>query len=351
MASLIRFLALAAAASALKIHEINGDKYLSPYAGQNVSNVAGVVTAKGPNGIWIRSPRPDLNLRTSQSLYLFNRNIGANLTVGDEIVISGKVEEYRSNKDYIYLTEITNPVVQEKVSSGNKVEPWVIGRHTLPPPTEQFSSLDGGDVFAVPNNVSQISTANPTLRPLFYGLDFWESLSGELVTIRKPTAVAKANNYGDTWVVGDWRVTGRNSRGGLTQSGRDSNPETILIGSPLDGTKNPGDTKLGDGLAEITGVVTYAFGFYRILPITALNVVEPVEPELPNPTTLISTGKCNGITLGAYNVENLNPTSKHLPAIASHIVEYLKSPDVIFLQEVQDDNGARNDAGKPSISS
>jgi hypothetical protein len=49
-------------------------------------------------------------------------------------------------------------------------------------------------------------------------MDFWESLSGELVTVRKPTAVAKPNNFGDTWVIGDWKVTGRNSRGGVTMT-------------------------------------------------------------------------------------------------------------------------------------
>jgi hypothetical protein len=31
-----------------------------------VVNVAGLVTAKGPNGFWIRSPEPDNNDRTSE---------------------------------------------------------------------------------------------------------------------------------------------------------------------------------------------------------------------------------------------------------------------------------------------
>jgi hypothetical protein len=43
-------------------------------------------------------------------------------------------------------------------------------------------------------------------------------LSGELVTVRKPTAITKPNNYRDTWVVGDWKVTGRNKRGGVTMT-------------------------------------------------------------------------------------------------------------------------------------
>lgn len=93
-------------------------------------------------------------------------------------------------------------------------------------------------------------------------------------------------------------------------------------------------------------MVTYAFGFYRILPRAAIKTVKSEKPALPSPTKLESKGKCDAITFGAYNVENLAPNSTHMGAIASHIVTYLKSPDLMFLQEVQDDNGPTNDAGK-----
>ncbi|KAF2732759.1 DNase I-like protein [Polyplosphaeria fusca] len=344
MASLLKLLSFALTASALTIGEINGNKFLSAYNGQTVSNVSGIVTAKGPDGLWLRSTAPDRDDKTSESIYVFGRTFGANLTVGDEIVVGGRVQEFRSNKDYLYLTELSSPTLQEKVSTGNKVKPLVIGKDTLDPPTEQYSSLDGGDVFAVPNNVSLVSVANPVLNPKKYGLDFWESLTGELVTVRKPTAVAKPNNFGDTWVIGDWKVTGKNGRGGLTMTDRDANPEAIIIGTPLDGTANPKNTKLGDSLEEISGVVTYAFGFYRILPSTAIKVVKSRTPALPDATKFVSAGKCDGVTMGAYNVENLAPASAHLPKIAEHIVTYLKSPDLLFLQEIQDDNGPTNDA-------
>lgn len=128
----------------------------------------------------------------------------------------------------------------------------------------------------------------------------------------------------------------------------DANPESILIGSPLDGSKNPKNVRIGDGLQEITGVVTQAFGFYRILPQTSLNILKPVTPDLPPPTSLISKGDCSGLTIGSYNVENLSPKSAHLPKVASQIVQYLKTPDLLFIQEVQDDSGATNDNGMSS---
>lgn len=349
MAPLTRLLAISASvatSTALTIAEINGAKFLSPYRGQTVSNVSGIVTAKGPDGLWLRSPTPDSDERTSESLYVFGSTFGANLTVGDTIVVGGRVTEYRSNRDYIPLTELSAPVLEKKLSSGADVQPLVIGVDMRDPPNKQYSSLDGGDVFAVPNNVSQISVANPELQPKKFGLDFWESLTGELVTVKKPTALTKPNQYGDTWVAGDWKVTGRNKRGGLTITDGDANPEAIVIGSPLDGTRNPTDTKMGDSIEEITGVVTYAFGFYRILPTTAITVTKSQTPALPPASTLVSSGTCDGITFGAYNVENLAPSSDHHPDLANHIVNYMNSPDIIFVQEVQDNNGPTNDEGK-----
>jgi hypothetical protein len=218
MASVIRFLGLTASlASALTISEINGKRYLSEFNNQTVSNVSGIVTAKGPDGLWVRSSMPDNDDRTSESIYVFGSRFGSNLTVGDSILFGGKVQEYRSNKDYVYLTEISSPVLTRRVSSGNQVTPLVIGKDTVKPPTKQFSSLDtDADVFDVPNNVSLISVKNPLLNPKQHGMDFWESLSGELVTVKKPRAITKPSNFGDTWIVGDWKVTGENERGGLT---------------------------------------------------------------------------------------------------------------------------------------
>ena len=211
------FASLQSLAAALTIAEINGNKFISPYSGQAVTNVTGLLIAKGPSGIWIRSTTPDDNPATSEAIYVFSKTT-ANLTVGDIISLDGSVAEYRSSASYIYLTEITSPKNVQVLSSGNKVTPLVIGQDTLLPPTVQYTELDGGDIYKVPNAVANISTVNPVLNPAKYGLDFWESLSGELVTVQKPSVIKSANQYGDTWVVGDWAATGRNKHGGLTMS-------------------------------------------------------------------------------------------------------------------------------------
>lgn len=207
-------------AQAITISEINGNRYLSPFQNQNVNNVTGVVTAKGPDGFWIRSTIPDTDPRTSESIYVFNSTVAKNLTRGDLVSLDGQVTEYRSSSAFLFLTQISRPVNVQLVSRNNTVPPVRLGGPNTSPPVESFTSLDSGDIYGLPNNASQISIVNPILEPTKYGLDFWESLSGELVTVQRPVAVSKPNRFGDTWVVGSWKVTGHNNRGGVTMTSK-----------------------------------------------------------------------------------------------------------------------------------
>ena len=201
---------------AVTIDEINGNRFLSPYQDQDVSNIKGLVTAKSTSGFYLRSTSPDTDNRSSESIYIYDSEAISQISVGDVITLSGTVSEYRYSSSNVYMTEITSPSKIEVSSSDNEVVPVVIGEDGLMPPTEQFSSLDDGDVYGLPKNASQISNENPLLQPSKYGMDFWESLSGELATLTGLRAITKPNQYGDTWVVGAWPSTGSNERGGVT---------------------------------------------------------------------------------------------------------------------------------------
>ncbi|KEY70719.1 hypothetical protein S7711_03217 [Stachybotrys chartarum IBT 7711] len=340
--AIVPFVAAAATAAAVTIAEINGNTFLSPLQNTNVTGVVGLVTAINNQGVFLRSTEPDEDPATSEGLYVYGGSLRNQVQVGDIISINGRVLEYRSNNQQGYLTELSAPSGLSIVSSGNEVTPLVIGVDTLSPPTEQFSSLDGGDVFAVPNAVTTISASNPVLDPTTYGLDFWESLVGELVTIKDAIQIGRPNQYGDVWVRGNWTATGVNSQGGLTMLEGDANPEAIIIGTPLDGSRNPDDTKMGDYLGDITGIVYNAFGFYRVLPVTRVAPVANSTADFP-PVTFESNGTCKGITVASYNARNLEPNSPHMPAVAEQIVTKMRTPDVVFLQEVQDDSGEAND--------
>ncbi|KAL4930468.1 endonuclease/exonuclease/phosphatase family protein [Aspergillus undulatus] len=328
-------------AAAVTISEINGNAYLSPLRGETVSDVEGLVTAIGEDGFFLRSTSSDDDDATSESIYVYGSSAVSEVAVGDIITVSGTVSEYRSSDAYVYLTELTSPSSIVVVSSGNEVTPVVIGKDRAPP-TEAYSGLDNGDVLGLPNNASQLSNDNPVLKPELYGLDFWESLSGELVSLTGLAIITKPNQYGDVFVRGDWEVTGLNEHGGLTMTANDSNPEAIKIGTPLDGTTNSDSFKVGDTPEDVTGVVQWKFGQYMVLPTTALSVTGGND-TVAEPSTLVGDGTCSALSIGSYNVENLTPTSDNIEAIADHIANYLNGPALVALQEIQDNNGATDD--------
>jgi len=37
------------------------------------------------------------------------------------------------------------------------------------------------------------------------------------------------------------------------------------------------------------------------------------------------------------------PNSSHTPVVANHITKYLNTPDIMFIQEIQDDSGPTDD--------
>lgn len=141
--------------------------------------------------------------------------------IGDLVSLSGRVSEYRrtDRPDDLYLIELDHPANLIVHSSNHVVSPIVIGQDRVPP-TQALSSLDLGPDgwLTVPNNLTQVEDKNFALRPDLYGLDFWQSLDGQVVTIKKPVALNFPGYMGPFWAHGDWPVSGKNGRGGLTLS-------------------------------------------------------------------------------------------------------------------------------------
>jgi predicted extracellular nuclease len=100
---------------------------------------------------------------------------------------------------------------------------------------------------------------------------------------------------------------------------------------------------MGDKAEDVTGVVFQQFGFYYILPVTALKITAPASAAAPS-VSFTGTGTCKGVTIGDYNVENMAPTqASHIQKVAAHIFNALKTPDLLFIQEIQDNTGATDD--------
>lgn len=127
------------AASALSVLDINGPDFLSPYSGQTVYNVTGLVTAVGACGFYIQnlaSPSAKTNNKTkskgSNTIYVYGSAAAKTVVAGDIVTIGNtKVTEYRSSSAYTCLTELMYPGNITTVSSGNTVTPIALGKKGL----------------------------------------------------------------------------------------------------------------------------------------------------------------------------------------------------------------------------
>lgn len=154
--------------------------------------------------------------------------------VGDFVSLGGRVSEFRSNsnRNNLFISEIDSPTDITVISSNNEIKPVVLGVDRSPP-TQQLTNLDSGPdgYLSIPNNVTLVEVVNAPLQPDLYGLDFWESLEGQLVAIPSPVAIGFPNSFGEFWVHGAWNVTGKNSRGGLSITIGESSSNGVLNSS------------------------------------------------------------------------------------------------------------------------
>ncbi len=317
-----------------RISDIQGTAHRSPLEGQQVTDVPGIVTVIRNNGFYLQDPNPDADDATSEGIFVFTGSTPT-VAVGDSVEVSGTVTEFRpgNNANNLTITQISSPSIV-KLSSGNVPTATILG--------------DGGR--AIPNQVISNDAAGGNVEnpgtlfdPAEDGIDFYESLEGMLVQVNNPVSVSPTNSFGEIWVLADNGVnaTGRTARGGIVISPNDFNPERIQIDDTLFTAGRSPDVNVGATFDTITGVVNYDFNNYEVLP-TSLTVTSPgnLDREVTNltPTT-------NQLTVATFNVENLDPGdgAAQFNNIANRIVNNLKSPDIISLEEIQDNNGPTND--------
>ncbi len=334
----------------LRIAQIQGAAHLSPLLGSAtgtaaVRGVEGIVTAIGSNGFWIQDPLPDGNVATSEAIFVFTGTsspIKDARTVGEPVRVSGTVTEFRpgGNPDNLTITEIvSNGSVQALV-----VEPWagapaggispiVINVDRTPPST------------AINNDGSVNVETGGDFDPSTEGIDFWESLEGMRVQVNAPTAVSPTINNGtsqEIWVVADGgaAATGITERGGIGISAGDFNPERIQLDDLINSLVMPA-VDVGAKLSSVVGIVHYDFENFELLVPAVPSVVE--ASTLTREVTDLAGGT-DRLRVATFNVENLDPGDGAVKfnALAQAIVTNLRAPQIINLEEVQDNNGATN---------
>lgn len=330
---LLTFLALTLAASAeeptsASIPEIQGADHRSGFEGKRVTTGGVVIALDGDRGFFVQDPAGDGDPATSDALYVFTRESEGLPTVelGMELRITGKVDEIGRRGE---LTQTClRPTGVEVLAVGRELPAAVvIGRQGRVPPSvvlddDRLQNFDPHDD----------------------GLDFYESLESMWVEIREPLVVGPKNRYGDFALVADGGAdaTVLTARGGLLRRSGDDNPEALVV----DGRRvEVPDLDVGDRLsAPVRGVIGYAFGQYRLLARGEIPPAQPSGVPEPSAATELRSGP-TALTVGTFNVLNLAATDDEAKyrRLAEVVVEAMGAPDVVALQEVQDDNGAVDD--------
>lgn len=318
------------------IMEIQGAAHTSPLLDQAVST-SGIVTAVDSNGFYMQDPDGDGDIATSDGIFVFTGSAPA-VAIGDAVDVSGTVSEFTpggTGTGNLSITQISGSPTVNVTSSGNALPAATVlgaaGRQ-LPSETIDDDAFDSFD-------------------PTTDGIDFWESIEGMYVVADDPIAVSGTSRFGEVFVAvdGGANVTGLSDRGTLNISPDDFNPEKVQI--DWDFGIDPVQVSVGAAFDDIFGVVSYSFGNYEIAPTSQVVTIAD-SPLMPEVTSIEAAEDL--LTIASYNVLNLETEDGdsdadvgdgRFDAIATQIVDNLNAPDIIGLQEIQDNNGTLGGTG------
>jgi predicted extracellular nuclease len=157
-----------------------------------------------------------------------------------------------------------------------------------------------------------------------------------LLRFNDAVATGPANNFGEVSIIGD---NGRNAgvrtrRGGIIVQENDFNPERFILDDVIGET--PDEANTGDRFSTpIIAVGDYSFDNFKYYPLTAATATGSLQREVTE------TPKSNELAMASFNVENLapgDPPAKYA-ALAQTLINNLKSPDIVAVEEIQDNDG------------
>jgi predicted extracellular nuclease len=319
----------------LRVHDIQDSSWLAAHNGDQVTNVPGIVTAirasGSSRGYWIQDPDPDSSDATSEGIFVFTSSPG--VAVGDSVLVSGTVRDFYplssgdtvSTTSNLSVTEIGTPSVIVR-SHGNQLPaPVVVGPDTVP--DTYAPDLGGSNIESTP------------ITPSRSALDYWESREGMRVEVDDARVVGPSNSFGEQYVTTK-PSQAKTYRGGTEILAENAIPSGRVEVVPVDGS-NPG-VSVGDVLSGPTvGPVDYSqFGGYTIAATTVGAVQHNDLPRVK--ATAQSSSQ---LAVATYNVENLAPgdSATKYQRLAEGVVTNLAKPDVVALEEVQDNSGATDD--------
>lgn len=253
--------------------KVQGDSELSPLLGEFV-NVEGVVTLLKNDGYFLQAEthEQDSNPNTSEALFVYHSPVP--FSVGERVRVSGTVKEYYG------LTELSPVFKQESCGIGQ-----------LP--------------VALPLNMPFTSASQ---------LEALESMRVDLGQELIITDVKNVARYGQIAVSSQrlWQPTQQNDPGpGAILLQQQNELDRLLVDDvsetrplwpihlPINSTNIiPEYLRSGDRLYDLSGVISYAFGQYVLLPSKGPHIVQERQPMVPEP---VDAGE---IRVASVNVQN-----------------------------------------------
>ena len=327
------------------IYEIQGTGHVSPFESETIVTT-GIVTATSENGFYLQDARGDGDDATSDALFVFTGDEPRSeptVSVGDEVEVRGPVSEFvpgGADTGNLSTTQIFRP--------GYEVLSW---DNALPTPVLLVQGGRTPPTQAIDDDLTEqyeLNAGEGDYQPAEDGVDFYESLEAMRVTVEGAQAVGPTTRFGEIFtVLGASGATGLSERGTLNISPDDFNPERIQIdedASILDFDFPQVDVNAR--LTDVVGVVGYSFGNFEVYPTESFEVktASSLEPEVSD----IESGE-GQLSVASYNVLNLDPNGDdgdadvaggQFDAVAVDIADNLNAPDIVALQEIQDNDGS-----------
>ncbi|MFB7329070.1 endonuclease/exonuclease/phosphatase family protein [Streptomyces sp. NPDC056190] len=249
----------------------------------------------------------------------------------DPVSVSGYISQYYpGGKDAggLSVNEIAKPIVTT-LSTGNKLPaPVVLDKKSIP--AGFAPDAKGGSIESL------------TLEPNKYALDLFKSLEGMNVRFSDARVVGAANSYNEMWVTVDPNHN-KTKRGGVYfGSYNDPNPARLMVQTLITNQAFP-QADVGDTLKGITeGPLDWnQFGGTYAVQAREIGTLKSggLKPEVT------TAAKSDEASLATYNVQNLAPKDPQAKydRLAQGLINNLRSPDIVALEEIQDNSGAVDD--------
>jgi hypothetical protein len=320
-----------------RIHDVQGLAHLSPLSGTVVSGVFGVVTVVRGNGFFMQDPTPDSDPGTSEGIFVFTSSAPPGVSVGVSVSVQGRVAEFRPGG-----SGGTNNLTTTQIGRGGEPAVYNVLATGVPTPAPSLIGQGGRlppDMVIDAGITGTVESPTAPFSPTVHGIDFYESLEGMLVALENPVVSGPTSDFGEIPVISLASGGPRTPRGSLliADGYADFNPERLLIDDAIVSAEP--QVSVGDILSStVVGVMDYSFSNFKLLntqPMTA------TAGNLQRETVGFTATAAVELTVAAFNVENLSPSdpAAKFDSLAEQIVNRMGAPDLIALEEVQDNNG------------